>query len=168
MSGNRSLYKQHAIINMQSSAPCLYWFHSDCLISKNLHLCGKWLASSVISEQNNRLVCVVILLSGSVKEPLEGSFLLYQVENHGLRLSRWFLAPLLHTQLQTTPVHTSWPEDTNRTTPSAHNRKETLQKKTPSSPWLQLEILSMNTTNWIRDKGQPRPSSTSTKNDLNF
>ncbi|KAK3521271.1 hypothetical protein QTP70_002922 [Hemibagrus guttatus] len=63
----------------------------------------------------------------------------------------------------------SRPEEANRTTSSAKISDEILwsPNRTPSSPWLCLEILSIKTMNRTGDKGQPCWSPTCTGNRMN-
>ncbi|KAI3361342.1 hypothetical protein L3Q82_013518 [Scortum barcoo] len=74
----------------------------------------------------------------------------------------------LHTRLQTAPVHAEGPGLMKpiRTTSSAKSRDEILwfPNRTPSGPWLRLEILSIKIMNRTGDKGQPCRSPTCTGN----
>ncbi|KAI3356005.1 hypothetical protein L3Q82_017278 [Scortum barcoo] len=86
----------------------------------------------------------------------------FPVENHGLRFGGADSHPSRFTpRLQTAPVHAEGPGlmmKPIRTTSSAKSRDEMwFPNRTPSGPWLRLEILSIK--NRTGDKGQALPES---------
>lgn len=89
-------------------------------------------------------------------------------ESHGLGLGVLILIPAAsHSAANRPSTHwRSWPDEANMTTSSANSRDAIMwfPNRTPSSPWLRLEILSMKIMNRTGDKGQPCRSPTRTGN----